>query len=355
MSVDTSNSAPLLLSDFAPRSKLVVRTTAVARPRCAAIDAHNHLGPEFGGNWIARPVEELVAVLDRCDIRQLVDLDGGWGEAVLDQHLAYCNERYPDRFLVFGGIDWSKWPEEENRFPDAAARRLEAQVRRGAQGLKVWKPLGLHVRDEKGLRVAVDDPRLDPIWARAAELDIPVLIHTADPVAFFDPIDRFNEQYEILQRHPEWAYPAGEFPPFAQLMDELDSLLGRHPRTTFVAAHVASFPENLGWVGATLDAHPNFNIDIAARISELGRQPYTARDFFIRYQDRILFGTDVPPDPGYYAIYFRFLESRDEYFEYGTEEIPWLGRWRIYGLDLPADVLEKVYRRNAERVILRPK
>ncbi len=349
----TSPSYTLLLHDFAPRSQLVVGSTAVTRPRFPAIDAHNHLGPEFGGNWIARPVEELVAVLDSCDIRQLVDLDGGWGEAILDAHLAYCKERYPERFRVFGGINWTKWAEEGNRFGEAAARRLEAQVRRGAEGLKVWKLLGLHVRDERGLRAPVDDPRLDPVWACAGELGIPVLIHTADPVAFFDPIDRFNEQYEILQNHPEWAYPASEFPPFAQLMEELSSLLSRHPRTTFIAAHVASYPENLGWVGAALDAHANLYVDIAARINELGRQPYAARDFFIRYQDRILFGADVPADASYYGIYFRFLESRDDYFPYGPEDVPWLGRWRIYGLGLPDEVLEKVYWRNAQRAILR--
>lgn len=348
-----AESPSLLLREYAPRQKLVTRSTAVPRPRFTAIDAHNHLGAEFGGSWIDRPVEQLVQVLDRSGIGQLVDLDGGWGEEVLDRHLAHCKEPYPERFAVFGGVDWSRWPEEGDRFGELAARRLEAQVRRGAQGLKIWKPLGIHVRDHRNARVPVDDPRLDPIWARAGELDIPVTIHIADPAAFFDPLDRHNEQYECLSVRPDWHFYGPGMPPFEQLIDELESLLARHPQTTFIGAHVACYSENLQWVSRALDAHPNLHVDIAARINELGRQPYSARDFMIRYQDRVLFGTDCPPDPDEYAVYYRFLESRDEYFPYDLSETPSLGRWMIYGLYLPDDVLEKVYLRNAERLITR--
>ncbi len=339
----------LLLRDFAPRPKLVTRETTVARPRFPIFDAHNHLGPEFGGNWIARPAGELIEVMDRLDISRLVDLDGGWGEAVFDAHLEHFKAPHPERFLVFGGIEWSKWPEEGDRFGEASARRLEAQVRRGAEGLKVWKVLGLRVRDHNGARVPVDDPRLDPVFEAAAELAIPVLIHIADPIAFFDPADRFNEQVEVLRQVPEWHFFGPEFPPFQQVMEEFVARFERHPRTTFVAAHVASYPENLGWVAAMLDAHPNVFIDFSARLNELGRQPYAARDFFIRYQDRIVFGADCPPGADCYPPYFRFLETLDEYFDYGGG----LGRWRIYGIGLPDDVLDKIYRRNAERVILR--
>jgi predicted TIM-barrel fold metal-dependent hydrolase len=339
----------LLLRDFAPRPKLVTKETAITRPRFPIFDAHNHLGPEFGGNWIARPLGELIEAMDRLRITRLVDLDGGWGEAILDAHLAHFKEPHPDRFMIFGGVDWSRWAEEGDHFGEASARRLETQVRRGAQGLKIWKPFGLRVRDHRGARVAVDDPRLDPIWETAASLDIPVMIHVADPIAFFDPLDRFNEQYLTLQQVPDWHFFGPEFPPFIQLMDELVSLFTRHPRTTFVGAHVASYPENLAWVGSVLDAHPNVYIDFSARSNELGRQPYSARDFFIQYQDRILFGSDSPPGSDYYRFYFRFLETRDEYFSYGGG----LGLWQIYGIYLPDEVLEKVYFRNGERVMLR--
>jgi len=208
-----SPSEPLALRDYDPRPRLVTPTTTVSSPRYPAVDAHNHLGPEFGGNWIARPLAELIDVMDRCNIRCLVDLDGGWGEDVLASHLDHFKAPYPDRFLVFGGVDWSRWREEGNRFGEQAARRLREQVRRGAQGLKIWKPLGLHVRDERGERVAVDDPRLDPIWACAADLRLPVTIHIADPVAFFDPLDRHNEQYETLEGHPDWHFHGPGFHP----------------------------------------------------------------------------------------------------------------------------------------------
>jgi predicted TIM-barrel fold metal-dependent hydrolase len=339
----------LLLRDFEPRPRLVSRETVVTHPRYPVFDAHNHLGPEFGGNWIARPVDELIAAMDRLGISRLVDLDGGWGEAIFDAHLAHFKEPYPDRFLVFGGIEWPSWAEEGDRFGEASARRLEAEVRRGAEGLKVWKVLGLRVRDHRGARAPVDDPRLDPVFETAAELHIPVLIHIADPIAFFDPADRFNEQVEVLEQVPDWHFYGPEYPPFQQLMDEFVARFERHPRATFVAAHVASYPENLGWVGSMLDAHPNVYVDISARINELGRQPYTAREFFIRYQDRILFGSDCPPGSDSYPLYYRFLETWDEYFDYGGG----LGRWRIYGVSLPDEVLDKLYRRNAERVILR--
>ncbi len=347
-----SGSEPLLLSDYKPRPKLVTPVTTVSQPRFPTIDAHNHLGPEFGGNWIARPLSELIDILDRCHIQRLVDLDGGWGEDILAAHLDHFKAPYPERFIIFGGVDWARWPEEGNRFPELAAKRLEAQVRRGAQGLKIWKPLGLHIKDDRGERVAIDDARLEPIWATAADLDLPVVIHIADPVAFFDPLDRFNEQYEVLQGHPDWYFYGPQFPPFQQLMDEFDSLLGRNPRTTFIGAHVGCYAENLGWVASALDRHPNFYIDIAARINEIGRQPYTARDLFLRYPDRILFGTDAPANDADYGLYFRFLETRDEYFKHCTGEGFGLGRWYIYGLYLPDEVLEKVYHRNAEHLIL---
>lgn len=341
----------LRLFDYRPVSKLVVPQTLVERPSFPVVDAHNHLGGQFGGAWDQRPVEELLEVMDRAGVERLVDLDGGWGEDLLDKHLDHFKNKAPQRFQVFGGVDWSKWTEHGDRFGEWAAKQLELQIRRGAQGLKVWKILGLQVKDQRGTLAPINDPRLDPIWAKAAEFRVPVLIHIADPVAFFDPIDASNERYEELHHHMDWSFCGSQFPSFDTLMEQFEDLIRRHPDTTFIGAHVGCYSENLSWVGNLLERCPNFYVDIAARISELGRQPYTSRRFFMRYQDRILFGTDIAPDPEWYRIYYRFLETEDEYFNYGAEEVPGQGRWNIYGIHLPAEVLEKVYQLNARKVL----
>ncbi len=342
----------MLLEDYVPQSKLSVKTTDILKPRFPVIDAHNHLGEEFGGGWINRPLGELLARMDEAGVEKLVDLDGGWGEAVLQEHLDRLKAAAPGRFQVFGGVDWAAWAERGNRFPEVAARRLEVQAGWGAKGLKIWKPFGLKVKDDAGQRVPVDDARLDPIWQAAGELHLPVLIHVADPVAFFDPLDCRNERWEELHVHPDWHFPSPPFPPFIQVVEELANLVRRHPETTFIGAHVGCYAENLAWVGKLLDECPNFYIDIAARISELGRQPYTARQFFLKYASRILFGIDMGPDLAYYRLFYRFLETDDEYFNYTAgAEIPCQGRWYIYGLHLPDEVLEKVYYRNAVKVM----
>lgn len=343
---------PLLLTDFKPKSKLVTRETAVERPRFPVIDAHNHLSLEGFGGWDKRPVSELLDIFDRADVRVYVDLDGGWGEDILESHLDHFKSAAPERFRVFGGVDWTKWEEQGDRFPEWAANRLRKQAERGAEGLKIWKMLGLTVHDHKGHLVAVDDARLDPIWAVAGELKLPVTIHIADPVAFFDPVDGNNERWEELHDHVDWQFPSPPFPSFRMVVDGLANVVARHPETTFVGAHLGCYAENLQWVGDVLDRCPNFYVDISERIGELGRQPYTARRFFLKYADRILFGTDRSPEEYIYPTYYRFLETDDEYFDYGIEEIPRQGRWRICGLYLPDDVLEKVYYRNAARVML---
>jgi predicted TIM-barrel fold metal-dependent hydrolase len=348
-----SNETPLLsLTDFRPKPRLVVKETCVEKPRFPVIDAHNHLMFPFGGGWDKRPVRELLDILDAADVRLYVDLDGGWGEDVLHAHLDHFKNAAPERFRVFGGVDWSKWSEHGDHFGEWAAERLRVQAARGAEGLKIWKPFGLQVRDQNDRLVAVDDRRLDPLWETAGELKLPVTIHIADPVAFFDPLDNTNERWEELHAHPDWQFPSPPFPPFLSVVNALANLVANHPKTTFVGAHVGCYAENLEWVGQLLDRCPNFYIDFSERIAELGRQPYSARRFFIKYADRILFGTDVGPDLNFYRVYYRFLETDDEYFNYGVAEIPRQGRWYICGLYLPDDVLQKVYHQNAERVML---
>lgn len=342
--------ADLYLSQFAPVPRLVVKQTAVPTPRFPVIDAHNHLAEPFGGGWDQRPIAELLAVMDEAHVRAYVDLDGGWGEDILHRHLDGIKARAPERFRMFGGVDWSKWGDHGDRFGEWAAARFRQQVARGADGLKIWKPFGLSVVDHQGKLVEIDDPRLDPLWAAAGELGLPVLIHVADPVAFFYPLDNTNERYEELNAHPDWQFPSPPFPPFMKIMTDLKSLVSRHPKTTFIGAHVGCYAENLGWVGQMLDDCPNYYVDISARLGELGRQPYTARRFFISYADRILFGIDAGAHLETYRIYYRFLETDDEYFNYGDSPIPGQGRWHVYGLFLPDDVLKKVYHGNAERI-----
>ncbi len=230
----------------------------------------------------------------------------------------------------------------------------------GAEGIKVGKDFGLGIRDNKSKRfVSIDDLRCDPIWAKAGELGIPVLMHTADPAAFFQPTNRFNERFEELNLFPEWSFYGPEFPKKEMLLQERENLLRKHPETIFVGAHMGSSPENLGYLSHLLDKYPNFYVDISSRLNELGRQPFTARKFFIDYQDRILFGTDGGyylgtkewPAEKYYRIHFEFLETNNEYFDYPIWDVQKQGRWQIYGLNLPDEVLEKIYNKNARKVL----
>ena len=354
MNVDASN---LLLADFRPRSSLRVQVHEVRRPRYPVVDAHNHLGAAFGGDWAARPTAELIATLDEAGVEMIVDLDGGQGDA-LSAEIDRWQAAYPDRVAVFAGLDYDGWAADP-AFGETEAARLRDSAAR-ERGLKVWKLLGLRARDPNGRLVAVDDRRLDPLWTTAAELHLPVVIHIADPIAFFEPLDPRNERWEELYAHPDWHFwptrPAEGpddpgFPPFDDLLAAFGRLVARHPRTTFVGAHFGCAAEDLGLVGRLLDENPNLNVDIAARLGELGRQPHAARAFFLRHTDRILFGVDMAPDPEIYAVHYRFLETLDESFDYGTEPVPGQGRWQIHGIGLPDDVLRKVYRDNARRIL----
>jgi predicted TIM-barrel fold metal-dependent hydrolase len=341
----------MLLENFRPQSKLVTKTTLINKPKFPVVDAHNHLADPFGGGWDQKPLSELLDLLDEAGVTHYVDLDGSWGEDILYAHLKHFKEGAPERFQVFGGVDWSQWAKRGDGFPQWAAGRLRVQKEAGAQGLKIWKPFGLHVKDHNGQLVKVDDARLSPIWEMAGELGLPVLIHVADPVAFFDPVDETNERWEEIGVHPDWAFTSPQFPPFMEIMNGLKALVTRHSSTVFIGAHVGCYGENLGWVGQMLDDCPNYYIDISARLGELGRQPYTARKFFIQYQDRILFGSDMSPDLDAYRLYYRFLETDDEYFNYNTSEVPEQGRWYVCGLYLPDNVLKKVYSENVKRVL----
>lgn len=355
---------PLALSDYEPESMLHVPETKVERPRFPVIDAHAHLsssaplGKEGGPKHAATP-EEVLAVMDRKNIRMMVNLTGGYGQALVDT-IRYWHTPHPDRFLVFTEPCWNR--AAEPGYPRFQADELERARQAGARGLKILKTLGLYLRENTttGPLVKVDDPRFDPMWDAAGALKMPVAIHTSDPEAFFLPIDRFNERWEELHAHPTWSFHGKDFPSNKELMEARNRVVARHPRTQFMLLHVGN-SENLPWVSEWLDRYPNAHVEFSARIGELGRQPRTARKFFDRHQDRILFGTDaIPRGHQYpqqvfcdelYEIYYRFLETEDEYFDYAPARIPPQGRWRIYGLGLPEPILRKVYHQNAAALL----
>lgn len=339
------------LEEFDPIPMLVTKKTFVKQARFPVIDAHNHLDDESGGGWIHRPVSEMIHIMDELNVHSLVDLDGGRGEKTLQRHLDILKQSNPDRFDVFGGVNWEVWKSYGDRFPEWAAYRMREQAQWGASGLKIWKTLGLSVRDQNDDLVAVDDPRLDPIWQTAAEIHWPVMIHVADPAAFFEPLDQRNERYEELMNHPEWHFPTPPYPTLLTILDGFSKMVSRNPNTTFIGAHVGCYAENLAWVSRMLDKNPNFYVDIASRIGELGRQPYSARKFFIKYSDRILFGLDAGIDMAKYQKSFRFLETSDEYFNYSSNNVPDQGRWSIYGMGLPDEVLKKIYFENSNRLL----
>ena len=338
----TEDKQDILLSEFVPEPALVVEEHRVERARFPAVDVHNHLGW-----WDPERADELVALMDEVGLATIVSLDGG--RKPLQEHLDAYPRKYPGRFVVFTRLPWEG--SEDRGFPARAAEQLRRDVEVGARGLKVSKRLGLGARNPEGELYRADDDRLGPIWETCAELAVPVLIHVADPVAFFRPLDGRNERWEELQAHPGWHFFRSEFPSFEELMEQQERLVAAHPRTTFISAHVGSYAENLGWIARMFDKYPNYFVDISARIAELGRQPYSARKWFVKYQDRILFGTDGRPSAENYRIHWRFLETADEYFNYTPAEPPGQGRWRIYGLHLPEEVLRKVYHDNAARLI----
>ncbi len=341
---DAEQKKTLLLRDFHPKSRLHVQEHLVERAKFPVFDVHQHVNDAMGIEDHMPPAE-LVARMDKLNIKTIIILTGMWGDKlqhVIDEMV----KPYPGRFLVFTQIDWSKI--DDPSFSSEMVQQLDDAVRRGARGLKVLKDLGLGVRDKSGKLITVDDPRLDPIWEECGRLGIPVSIHVTDPEAFFYPTDGNNERYEELTEHPDWSFYGSQFPSKQSILEARNRVFGRHPHTKFVALHMGNWPENLDYVGDVLNKYPNTYVEFGAREAELGRQPRRARKFFLDYQDRIMFGTDNGPEEGMYTNYFRWLETADEYFEYWG--YPGQGRWMIYGMELPDDVLEKVYYGNADKL-----
>ena len=361
--------AVLDLKDFQPRSMLTVPATRVPRAKFPVIDFHTHLGfsakgvagvPHGEDRRFAAPADELLAVMDKVNLRTMVNLTGGTGSG-LQESIKRYQEAHRGRFITFTEPRWDR--TNQPNYPREQAEEIERARKLGARGLKVLKTLGLYLREQvtTGPLVKIDDKRFDPMWEACAAARMPVAMHISDPEAFFLPIDRFNERFEELNAHPDWSFHGRDFPSTRELFEARNRVFQRHPKTTFVALHVGNKAEDLAWVAECLDRYPNMNLEIGARVGELGRQPRASRRFFDRHQDRILFGTDAVPHgtqtpqqifgEALYEIYFRFLETEDEYFDYAPAPVPPQGRWRIYGIGLPDPVLRKVYSENAVRLL----
>ncbi|QEC51659.1 putative TIM-barrel fold metal-dependent hydrolase [Anseongella ginsenosidimutans] len=324
---------------YEPVSTLVVPGHHVSSAAFPFVDVHSHQR-----NMDADRLESLAQAMDTLNMRVMVNLSGGSGESLAQQTTA-VKQHYPGRFLVFANIDFDGVGEKN--WTENAVKQLEEDVRNGAAGLKIFKNLGFSVSDRDGRRVPVDDPRLDAIWEKCGELNIPVLIHTADPAPFWQEAGEQNERWLELITHPRRKRGANDPAPWEQLIEEQHRMFKKHPNTTFIAAHFGWYANDLKKLDSLLNAMPNVMIEFGAVIAELGRQPRMARQFFTKNQDRILFGKDswVPEE---YATYFRVLETEDEYFPYHKK---YHAFWRMYGLGLEENILKKVYYKNALRVI----
>ena len=360
---------PLDLSQYEPKSMLQVHETHVERAKFPVIDFHTHISVSAKADkgvavspdrqYLGSP-QECLAVMDRKNIKIMVNLTGGY-EKGLAEAVGKYDRAYPGRFLTFTEPSYNHF--KESNYPQLQAQAIEQAHRDGARGLKILKTLGLYLRENitSGPLVKIDDPRFDPMWDACGQLNMPVAIHISDPAAFFTPTDRFNERYEELNNHPDWSFYGADFPSNAELIEARNRMMAKHPKTQFVTLHFGNFSENLQNVSENLDKYPNMHVDMAARIGELGRQPLTSKRFFDKYQDRILFATDATPhgdafpqqvfNDQLYEIYYRFLETEDEYFDYAPAKIPPQGRWRIYGINLSDQILRKVYNENAARLL----
>lgn len=336
-----SPEATMSFEEYEPRSTLVVPEHPVTRAKYPFVDVHNH---QDADEMTPAQVDELVTAMDGLNMAVLVNLSGGSGE-LFQKGLANLRARHPKRFVQFANVDFRKISEPG--FGENAAKQLEQDVKNGAQGLKVFKNLGMFLKDADGKRVQTDDPRIDPVWAKCAELGIPVLIHVGEPMSFWQPWDRFNERWLELKQYPNRRRDSAEFAPFEQTIGELHNVIRKHPKTIFINAHLGWLGHDLGRLGKLMDEMPNMMTEIGAVLYDLGRQPRFAREFMIRYQDRVLFGKDAW-EPSEYHPYFRTLETADEYFPYYRKRHAF---WSLYGLDLPDEVLRKLYYKNALRII----
>lgn len=327
---------------YDPPSTLKVEEHRLTRAKFPFIDIHNHQG-----NMNTSDFKDLIAKMDALNMAVMINLSGrGFRSSGdhLEKSIENINNRYPNRFVLFTNVDFTDIDNPE--WGARTVKQLEADIKRGAKGLKIYKSLGIHNKDSKGNRISINDPRIDPIWAKCGELGVPVLIHSADPKPFWDPIDNQNERWLELKLHPGRRYDE-TFASWETIIAEQHDVFRKHPKTTFINAHLGWYGNDLGKLGELMDKYPNMLTEIGAVIAELGRQPRAAKAFLTKYQDRVLFGKDswVPDE---YETYFRVLETEDEYFPYHKR---YHAFWRMYGIGLPDEILKKIYYKNALRIL----
>ena len=334
---------------YNPKSTLVVPEHPVKRAKFPFVDIHSHQR-----NVNETLILKLIGEMDEINMATMVNLSGkrfsriggdNNGQEYLNSMINAFNTFAPGRFIVFTNLSFAGFGEKD--WKEKAVKILEEDVKNGANGLKIFKSLGLSVTDIHSKRVPINHPDLDIIWAKCGELGIPVLIHAADPAPFWEPMDSNNERWLELKLRPNRKRGANNPAPFEQIIAEQHGIFEKHKNTTFINAHMGWMANDLEKAAKHLDKYPNVNFGIAAVIAEFGRQPRAAKKFFIEYQDRILFGKDAYNKEEFYT-YFRVLETEDEYFPYYKK---YHAYWRMYGLGLPDEVLKKVYYKNALRIV----
>ncbi len=356
--LDGQDGRNLALDQFRPKSMLKLTEHRPPRAKFPVVDVHMH--PRIKGHSNPDLLDDYVRQMDEQNVALCVSLDGQLGEQ-FDEHAKFLWTKYRNRWVIFANIPWqgsgqasdpASWDCQRPDFGRRMAEQLAAVKAKGASGLKIFKDFGLSYKNPDGSLIKIDDPRWDAIWDACGKLGLPILIHVGDPAAFFEPIDQHNERWEELRRHPDWSFRRPGYPTLAEIHAAFLRVVARHPQAVFITAHLGNSPEDLSTLAGWLDKYPNLNTEIAARIGELGRQPYTARKFLTKYADRVMFGTDGPRTRARLLPHWRLLETDDEYFPYAEDDAyPPQGLWRIYGLNLSDDVLKKIYSDNAARLI----
>lgn len=330
----------LLVTEFKPKSQYKNNNSNKEIPSIPVIESHGHLGPFFKTN-----PKQVSEDLDNLNIEYFINLNTRGGKDFLE----IKNEYNDKRILHFTSFRWDYLKDADGI--SKILSTLKSDFEAGAKGVKLWKNFGLELKKPNGERLRLDDEVLEPIFQEIERQEKIVSIHTADPEAFFNPIDETNERYEELIRHPEWSFHSEVFPKFQEIMDERDRMFKKYPKIKFVSLHFGEFAHRLEDADRLLSSNPNVSIDIAARIDELGRHPNQTREFFTKWQDRILFGMDGPPEREKISIYVRFLETTDEYFDYHPIHKPRKGLWKIYGLGLSSPILKKIYYENTKALL----
>jgi len=349
----------ILLSDFEPRSTLKVNHKKIYKAKYPVIDINVHLSSFFQTEYDRKVLapENLLKSMDSVGIRIIINTDVEGQK--LDEVLNRYARKYPGRFINFWPTGFPPGINTDERLA-SLSEELERAIKMGAAGEgELWKHLGLKAKDVSGKIIPVDDPRIDPLWAKAGELGVPILWHMGDPAPMFQPVDRFNERYIELRRYTEWSFYGPQFPSRETILKGRENVLRKHPQTIFIGCHMGWNSDDLSYASYLLDTYPNYFLDISTTLSELGRQPYTTRRFFIKYQDRILFGTDGGSLFGvkgwtvekFYQAHFEFLETENEYIDYPMQGAINQGSWKIYGINLPDSILQKVYYKNAEKIL----